>query len=335
MATVKVSFTGICGFVPKKPQYQSQNQVRVLMVDGGPVPQGGAKGGHEVHVPVLVCDTQYVQQTGNDSNGVPWRKGDLLLGSESIFFLAEQDLSIVGTGADGLSFVHGSGGSGCHSTPDRDHCDWLAKISALSGASGKVRAGCLATTGSVDSDVGARCALTEGSLSTQALAQDVGSNRVVEWEFKTMDPQNPQPLPNQTQALSEVMLYEVSYSGSSVDLRTELMPGRIANSTALQRAFAPPLRVRHIRLHEDSSQQVTAKILNVPLPDLLDLRPPAPTGWRGVDHHFDLFYRPLVVAANRVPRVPWPLAQRCPGAGPPGAGNPQCPGTEYDNDPGA
>lgn len=326
MPIIKVRFIGLCGFVPKKAGYASQNQVRVLFVNAGTLPVGGAYHGHEAHIPILRCETRLVVTTGVDPNGKPLRKPDFSIGGESYFLLSEQDVEITGLAKDQLSFTYGAGGADCHSTGDLHNCEWLAKLRTL-GGNGTLQPDCLDNSGgAVNVGVAGRFSLTQGKLSNYSLAKDP-VNRVIHWQFKPVGGTGT-PLAH-TQVLSEAMEYDHSTGSSSVDIKTSLMPGRTASSYLLQQAFSSGIYDLWIRL-DPGGGDVEVSVLNLPLADLLGARPVATTGPHGPDHHFERYYD--LVATPGTKRVPWAVGNYCPGAGGPGAGNPQCPGAEYEAD---
>ncbi len=333
---LSLQFTGLCGIVPKAPIDQGANQATLLLVDatappaGGPMPMIGPP--HEPHVPVLVCNASSVA-AGSRPPSVTF---DLQGISLSIFYLVDQELIIKGSASSALTFTNDAGsGNGCQGpNPDYKNCNWIVSLSTISPGptpgSGVVKPACLGDLGTpIDPIVLSRIRLTEGTMSTNALAKDTGGG-ILKWNFRVPGG----AATGRQQALAEVVEFSRDL-GSAITVTFEAALLRSTNYDAIQRLFNAGNTA--IILKDIGTNVIEASIRNIPWPDLFGLRPIPPKNSRLMDTHFDHFYEMSNPPVRWDRNIPDPLAgpsdPRCPGVGGPGPNNPQCPPALFDPNP--
>jgi hypothetical protein len=313
-----LQFTGLCGFVPKLPIDQANNQMRVLLVDDT---MGGmmAVPADEVHVPVLVCPWDRVAQTAGLKK--PDRKYFSTDGNKmALFFLKDQDLKISGAHADSLSIAnyvieHCPGVP--PPPPEAVSFRWVAPIADIGPGAQDVKPACLANAGAgVDSSVAARVSLTQGTIGTLDFASE--SNRdVIRWEFKV----DGGPAVTLQQALAETVQLDYPFPTGATTIDLEISPLRGTGGTQTIRLL--PVAA--------STGKVVAAICNQPLLDLFSLvhNP----GLRDADFHFKHFYD-LSITPPPALNIPYPL-DHCGSKSGPALANPQCPPALFNPNTGA
>ncbi|HEX3528186.1 MAG TPA: hypothetical protein VH988_14075 [Thermoanaerobaculia bacterium] len=331
-----LKFTGLCGIVPRLDITQTANQATVLLVDATAPPSGmsgmSMNPPHEPHVPILLCDA------GSVRTGTGLRTPDLTfpdgLQQMAVFYLWDQEISIVGAAPDALTFKNDSTtGQRCPAglpPADGAPCNWIAQLSTInpqpSGhvGAGAVRAACLDQYPNVDNAVLARARLTEGTIVTREFAPD-SSKVVVNWDFQDLSGGPPM---NRPQALAELVELSLDLgAASTVDLRTA-----VCRDSQYQRIANLFLGGPLIIGLTSGTGLIEATVKNVPWADVLGMRPIPPAGQRLIDDHFDHFYDLAVNPPSRnVPRPNW----RCSGLVNPGPANPQCPPSLFEPHPNA
>lgn len=313
MPNFVLKFTGLCGLVPKTSQWNAfRNEAYVLLVDAR-----GSRGGlrDEPHQPVLVF------QFARHISGANLRLPDVVFDNPrtgekmGLCYLKDQQIRI-GAASDSLRIVENGGGSGCHNphvSGHRESFSWIAPMANISPGAGRVHRDCLAglidgiPLPSLKSEVIARVILTEGTLKTNRLASDTGT-QVVRWEFR------PDAGGGHKQALAEEVQLELPIGGDYISI----------SATRLRGGGADPFP-----LVLSSAGNVTAFVANMPLDDILGVRiPGTAVNHRDPDYDFVSLYS----LCERVPTdkpVPFPEA-RCQGSGGPTASNPQCPPARFD-----
>jgi hypothetical protein len=334
---LSVQFTGLCGIVPKLPITSTNNQATVLLADATKPPTGSHAHEHETHIPVLVCGAGLVAAGGRSPDLIfRLKKLDL-----AAFYLMDQEIKVVGAHADSLTFNTGASGGDCPvSAMDEERFDWTVSLSTISPGpagqpgSGVVRSTCLDPIGSVDPAVLARVRLTRGEMRTRDLARD-SSKSILKWDFRVFPHGTPI---GQHHAITELLELSDGAVPNTVEFETRLL--RNTKYDEIREVFGTgsSLRIR-IDSQDDGTgtgnRIAQAVVKNVPLADLLGLRPDLPANHRDDDSHFEHFY-----GLSKTPRdlnVPTPLLllPRCPSFTGPAPMNPQCPPALYEPDSGA
>lgn len=327
MAELRLYISGLCGFVPSgtlDPQ-NPITAVRVLLPDARG--QHPAHGPHqpEHHEPVLKVQKDYVV------SGVNIRPPDRIYTPPGpnpptwyFYYLADQDLTIVAP-SGGVTADTG-GTPPCPTNSDLTSFDWVAPMGSINPGFGAVDPTCLRAGGNpalpVSPSVVARVRFTQGKLTNSRFARDQGlihAGKILDWRFRTLAGTGTS---THTQALSEEVRLLHTFGTPTIDLQTTYFR---FGSTSPQTIRLQNIGADHLAI---------ARILNMPWPDLFELRTGGP-GDRPVDFHFEHFHDIVNNAAMAVRRVPDPNPRtHCPNVNDPGpqVSSPQCPPTRYDPD---
>lgn len=297
-----LTFTGLCAFVPNT----SGKQMRTLLLDRR---HSHGTDGHEDHFPAIVFDIDSLpeKQLAND------RQPDLRFTEgatpRGVCFLNREDLVVTPQSGD-LKYVMQEV-QGCAPGDEAD-LSWVAAMPRIGESSSHVDRSCLAGD-KVHKMIGARLALTSGTVMTSSIATQPGGLQLL-WKFRRSLPPFPiLPLPLRRQALAEQVRWTLHIGADKV---TEV--------TLSSKKFKPPGGDGPVlRLHPHKGSVVNADIRVLPLPDILRLREENPPP-REKESHFEHFY---LVSANhlttRLRPIPFPTDPcQQPGIS---ASNPKCP----------
>ncbi len=299
--------SGLCGFVPKRPISNPQNQVEILMPEARrPPPDPQAP--FLPHYPVLrVANSRVVN---NDPNLRPPDR--VLANGQAVFYLADQDLWIHGEDPADYRLEIASAGEidECPETlAEQEGFEWVAPIEKISPGSGSVLAG-------VHSKLVARARLTRGDLKTTGFAYQ--GQDVARWEFKLLGGGQPS---GHRQALAEEVTLERQYAGNTIDLSTGFFRKPHPNDP---NPWGAPRKEGRIRL-KPYGGEVVASLLNMPQRSI-EGNAPAAILRRRPDRHFEHFYD--LSQAPGTKRVPW-VVSTCPDISPPSAETPLCPPSRF------
>jgi len=324
MNTLHLRITGLCAFVPKHsiddPAFKQNNQMRVLCGDSSrPLfSPAGTPYPHELHMPVLYCQSGYVDSSGRPADATFQDP----VTTYSVFYLDDQDLSIASAQPDALAVPqYPGGGTGTPNIANYRSFAWVPSLEQISPGSQAVKPACLTTTGAVDSAVVARVALTDGSIETLMIAKD-HTNAIVNWEFR-----GPNGNPGgYQQVIADAVKFQTVFSTPVIELTTTLF--RPSKNPKVAQAFATgasqPIRLR------PSGNEVIAWIKNMPWPDIAGTRPKPAPGPRDPDYDFIYFYDLSTNPGKR--NVPYQIGTVS-GASGPHLGNPNCPPVRTAADP--
>lgn len=231
MPGLRMSFTGLCAFVPKNKIDENtprkKTQVRVLLAEGvfpleeqeGRQEQHEHQHQHEPHLPVLVCRRDQVDGNGRqpdetfpdpDEDGLHW----------AVFYLDDQDLCLPAARPDELTIETNGGGKDCPNETNMKSFSWVGDLEKISPKAGKVKKECLDMDPKKIPDfVIGRVQLWDGRLETLSLAQDELEHTSL-WEFK--EPGKPKEAHEQALADSVMYHYNHGAPGDVLELKTRL-----------------------------------------------------------------------------------------------------------------
>lgn len=290
--TLKLRFTGLCGFVPREPVDDSstigRNRMRVLLVDATGSDGGHGAHRHEHHEPVLVIPEEHV-----DSGGEGYRKGrkaTIWKKDVRIFSLMHQDLFIgkqpPDPGESTLTVEYSPiPDDGCPDSQSARSFAWVAPMAQIDGVGDGVKMELLAADGVTA--LGARVWLTRGTLANAVFARDNGS--ILKWRFTSDVGGAGGP----KQALSEEVEYSLEVSEAPFDLLTRTTVGSHGGQ--------PVYFEERVRVVFKEQDEVVGYIMNMPWMDILRRRESRPRRIGHFSHLYELRRNPRQPEDRRLP----------------------------------
>jgi hypothetical protein len=319
--TLTIRFTGLCGFVPKRPTIppNSNNEMTVLL-NRASVSAAMAGhctgGGHQhssstpidAHVPILHLPLDQLKDQG---------QADFVFGKRAAFFLTGYEVSIEGASPRSLSVTDGDLTANDPNNdpneywpilPDDQRFSWVAPISQALNAP-QVDPACGGKGETLHPDVAARFRLRQGTLgiSPRSINQEV-------YIFGLKAKSEAARPGDYAQFLAEEVVYTYDPGGRDVFLYFDAQAHDVASW----------------RLQLNGGVPLDLVVVNLPLFDALGSRKgeePILNGHRSGDEHFDHFYRFLSAAfAPGQGRIPY-AKRRIPGNS--SVTHPRCPPARY------
>ena len=306
--TLKMTFTGLCAFVP----HTSGKRMRVLLVDGQ---QSVGTHEHEDHFAALVFDMDnYTPVSG------PNRPLDMQFKEDNkergLCIVEREELVVSPQSGEPLMFNN----EDLEECPqaNRDHFSWVAPIPQIVESSKSVDSSCFVPIGGkIHKMLAGRLALTHGKLITSALAEHAENDPLLWNFFPNLPLVSILPLSPRRQALAEEVEWTLPVDATEIRLASFKFGG----------SEGPVLRLQPTR------GVVQAAFRNLPLPDIVKARKPSHP--REKEPHFEHYY--AVSKSNPgifSRRIPF-LDTSCNSRGPITASNPKCPPARFDKNPDA
>lgn len=291
--TLKLRFTGLCGFVPREPVDDSstigRNRMRVLLVDAAGSDGRHGANRHEHHEPVLVLPEKHVDWS--DARYRKGRKARICGKDVRIFSLMHQDLFIgkepPDSGESALTVEYSPiPDDGCPDAGSARSFGWVAPMAQIDGVGDGVKMELMAADGVTA--LGARVWLTRGTLANAVFARDNGS--ILKWRFTSDVGGAGGP----KQALSEEVEYSLEVSEAPFDLLTRTTVGSHGGQPVY---FEEWVRV----VFNKDEDEVVGYIVNMPWMDILRLRESSPRRIGHFSHLYELRRNPRQPEDRRLP----------------------------------